>query len=160
MSPNKELSCFLKFLDVKVIPRHHPSLARVEQVNGATIDLISFPFDQNDFVQIAPASRSYSVSLKIFLPLNRWTSAVKEWIDSLEDLIDLYMLLISYHISVNCLFNTFAVELFAICILYRINSACIDEGMHSDISPTCCPNLWYNILSSLVKLGQRVLIFC
>jgi hypothetical protein len=76
------------------------------------------------------------------LPLIWSRSAVKERIETLIDLICLYLFPIRDHIVVDPLKQTFTAMFFPVHILYRVECASVHEGMHTDVSPACRSYLW------------------
>jgi hypothetical protein len=76
------------------------------------------------------------------LPLIWTRSAVKERIETLIDLVSLYLFPIRDHIVVDPLKQTFTAMFFAVYFLYRVEGASIHEGMHTYISPACRSYLW------------------
>ena len=89
MTSHKELGGFFKFLQVYSLAGQYPSPSIIKQLDGISIDIQPSTLDYYHFVEIrATYGRS---------------AAVKPRVDSLPDLIDLYLLLISEHVVIESL---------------------------------------------------------
>lgn len=71
--------------------------------------------------------------------------------------LTLDLFIVDYHVMIETLSEALAIEALPLKPLYRVESACVDQGMHSYVSATRSPHSRHEVLLSLIELSKGAL---